>query len=241
MNTKSPLLNYSLWFIVVLLALTLVFYEVYRNPRLQLFGELVTHIETDQKVVALTFDDGPKPGPTQILLEMLKAEDVQATFFLNGAPMSNNPRETKLIIDYGHEIANHGFSHRRLVFLPYHEIAQEIEETTKVMRELGYQGNINFRAPYGKSLFVLPYYLQKNNITSITWNVESETFRDGEDTADQIIQRTLDQTQPGSIILLHPMYGDGASLDAVPTIIRKLKEQGYSFVTVNQLLSMRKS
>lgn len=240
MKTDSRILNAFLWLIVVLLAATLVLYEVYRNPKYQLFGELVSRVETEQKVVALTFDDGPKIDSTQTLLGMLKQENVLATFFLNGGSMSNNPRETKLIIDAGHQVANHGYSHRRLAMMPYDEIASEIEDTSKIIRDAGYTGDIVFRPPYGKSLFLLPYYLHKHDLISVTWDVEAETFRDGEDTSDQIVQRTLEQVRPGSIIIMHVMYGDGESLNAVPSIIHGLKMQGYSFVTVDKLLSMRK-
>jgi len=241
MKSQSRLVQFALWASVIFMLTVSGLYEVSRNPKLQLMGELVTHVNTDQKVVALTFDDGPKPGATQSLLEILKQEDILATFYLNGNPMQNNPRETKLIIDAGHEIGNHSMSHRRMVMMPYDEVAEEIESTTKIIREYGYTGNISFRPPYGKSLFVLPYYLKKNNITTVTWNVESETFIDGEDTPDKIIKRTLDQVEPGSIIIMHPMYDEGACIEALPTIIRKLKEQGYAFTTVDKLISLGKN
>ena len=243
MKTKPAyyrVIEFALWVILFLMLVWGVLYEVYRNPRLQLFGDLVYRVETDEKVVALTFEDGPKPGTTQQLLGVLQRENVLGTFYLNGLPMETNVNETKLIIKAGHEIGNHGYNHFKLVFKSYENIVEEIESTTKVMRELGYKGDITFRPPFGKSLFALPYYLKQKGITSVTWDVEPETFIDEEDTSEKIALRALEQVKPGSIISLHIMYEEfGASMGALPIIIRKLKKQGYRFVTVSELIKLR--
>lgn len=243
LNKKSEnrLVHWILYISAGLMLAVYGLFEISRIPQFQLFGDLVYRVNTEEKVVALTFDDGPKPGSTQTVLEILNLENVRGTFYLNGAPMRNNPAETKLIIDGGHEIGNHAYSHRRMVFMSYDEVAREVTDTSKIIREMGYKGEISFRPPYGKSLFVLPYYLQQNNITTVTWDVESETFREGEDTPEKIVQRTLDQVKPGSIILMHLMYGDGSTLEALPTIIKKLKAQGYRFATVGELRSLEKT
>lgn len=232
-------IEFVLWIILAFMVVGGVLYEVYRNPRLQLFGDLVHRVQTDQKVVALTFSDGPKPATTQELLSVLKRENVQGTFYLNGLPMEINPKETKLIIKEGHEIGSQGYSHHNMGFMSYDEIAEEIESTEKIVRDLGYKGELTFRPPFGKGLFTLPSYLKDHGITNVTWDVESETFRDDEDTTDQIIARTLEQVKPGSIILMHIMYEEhGQSMAALPVIIRKLKEQGYSFKTVSELIKL---
>lgn len=212
--------------------------ELSRNHKFQFFGELVYRAKTDEKVVALTFDDGPTPLRTQQILKILHRENVQATFYLNGKSIAKNPLETKRIVEAGHEIGNHSYSHKRMVLMSYDEVAREIEDTTQQIREIGYQGPIRFRPPFGKKLFMLPYYLAKQNIMTITWDVETETFNPGQDTPDKIYRRAIEQTQPGSIILLHVMYGDGSSLKAVPRIIQTLKADGYRFATVEQLLSL---
>jgi len=232
-------IQFILWAFLAFMVISAVLYEVYRNPRLQLFGDLVYRVETDQKVVALTFDDGPKPVTTQALLGILKQENVLGTFYLNGVPMYANEKETKLIINAGHEIGNHGYTHSNMVKMSYEEVVKEIEDTTKIIKEYGYKGEMTFRPPFGKSLFKLPNYLKKNDIPLVTWDVEAATFVDGEDTTEKIVNRTLDQVKPGSIIIFHIMYEEsGASLDALPTIIRKLKKNGYSFTTVSKLIKL---
>lgn len=227
-----------LWVILAFMIVAGALYEVYRNPRLQLFGDVVHRVETDQKVVALTFDDGPKPGTTQALLSVLERENVLGTFYLNGLPMESSPDETKLIIKAGHEIGNHGYSHFKMLWMSYDKVAEEIESTEKIIKDFGYKKELTFRPPFGKSLFTVPYYLKKNHITNVTWDVEPETWTE-DDTAEKIVERTLEQVKPGSIILLHIMYDEyGQSLAALPEIIRKLKEQGYSFKTVSQLIEL---
>ena len=82
--------------------------------------------------------------------------------------------------------------------------------------------------------------MKQKGITSVTWDVEPETFIDEEDTSEKIAQRALEQVKPGSIISLHIMYEEfGASMGALPIIIRKLKKQGYRFVTVSELIKLR--
>ena len=232
-------IEFLLWVILAFMVVGGVLYEVYRNPRLHLFGDLVYRVEPDQKVVALTFSDGPKPGTTQELLSVLNREGVLGTFYLNGLPMEANPEETKLIIKKGHEVGSQGYSHFNMGEMSYEEIAEEIESTEKVIRELGYKGELTFRPPFGKGLFTLPSYLKDNGITNVTWDVEAETFIDEEDTTEKIVARTLEQVKPGSIILMHIMYEEhGQSMAALPIIIRKLKEQGYSFATVSELIKL---
>ena len=247
MTNKRPLFNqtgsiknsFIIGFFLVAIIL-LGSWCVIKDDRFQLFGKLIYRVETEQKVVALTFDDGPKPGRTQTILEILERENVPATFYLNGESMKRNPTETQLLIDSGHELGNHSYSHPRMVFMSYDEIEREIQSTTSVLREFGYQGTIRFRPPYGKSFIMLPLYLKNNDITTVTWDVDPEWF-DGSDTPEAVYQRTMEQVKSGSIILLHVMYGDGSTLKAVPKIISSLKEQGYEFKTVEQLITLNAS
>ena len=230
-----------MWLLVTVLALPIfayILFEISRSDQFQFFGKLIYEVDTKEKIVALTFDDGPTIKGTDPVLKVLKDHDIKATFYLNGSSIKKSPKLTRQIIDAGHEIGNHSYSHKRMVFMSYSEVAREIESTTKLIKELGYEGEIRFRPPFGKKLFVLPYYLSKNDLTTITWSVETETFNPGEDTPELIIKRAMTSVKPGAIILLHVMYGDGASLKALPEIITRLKQQGYSFTTVSELIAL---
>lgn len=229
------------WGIVLLLSITLLaltLFQTARNHHFQFFGDLIYNVYTSEKIVALTFDDGPSKKGTKPVIDILKSHNIKGTFYINGKAIQKNPELAQQLIGAGHEIGNHSYSHHRMVLMSYSEVAKEIESTSKLIRELGYENEIRFRPPFGKKLFMLPYYLSKNDITTITWDVEAETFHQGEDTPEQIVKRTMDNVKPGSIILLHVMYGDGSTLKALPEIITKLKERGYDFATVSELIAL---
>lgn len=229
------------WALIAVIVLTILGYSLYqisRNHQFQFFGDLVYEVDTKQKIVALTFDDGPTYKGTKPVLKILKKHNIKATFYLNGKQIQTKPELVRQLIDAGHEIGNHSYSHKRMVFMSLDEIAKEVESTNQLIRAFGYRDEIHFRPPYGKNLFMLPYYLAKNDITTVTWDVETETFNEAQDTPELIVKRTMDDVKPGSIILLHVMYGNGSSLKALPEIITQLKKRNYSFATVNELIKL---
>ena len=225
---------------LVIAVLSVIGLQQIGNSRtFQFFGQIKNRVKTPEKVVALTFDDGPTAGPTGEVLAMLAKEDVKATFFVTGGELKQNLDEGKKIVAGGHELGNHSYSHLRMMLVSPSFVADEIESTDRLIREAGYQGQIYFRPPYGKKLFTLPYYLSKTGRISITWDVEPDSYSAIAADADKIAEHVLGRTQPGSIILLHVMYGSRKeSLRAVPKIIAGLKERGYSFKTVSELLAM---
>jgi peptidoglycan/xylan/chitin deacetylase (PgdA/CDA1 family) len=221
--------------LVVVLAATATLWNISSSRTFQFFGELVGRVETAEKVVALTFDDGPDPAGAQQVLDTLAEHEVQATFFLMGRDLRNHPDLGRKIAEAGHEIGNHTYNHQRMVGVLPGTVAKEIEDTDEQIRATGYQGDIHFRPPNGKKLFALPHYLMRHNRKTIMWDVEPDSA--GTPTAQQIEQETLDKAKPGSIILLHPMYQSrGETRQALGPIIEKLKDRGYRFVTVSTLL-----
>jgi peptidoglycan/xylan/chitin deacetylase (PgdA/CDA1 family) len=204
----------------------------------QLFGEIYSRVETDKKIVALTFDDGPSAKYTQQVLDVLAAHDARATFFLTGRESAERPELVKAIADAGHEIGNHSWSHERMVFKSPGRIAEEIEGTDKALRDAGYDGALHFRPPYGKKLVTLPWYLAQNNRKTTMWDVEPEVGA-VDASADELAQKAIDQVQNGSIIIMHVMYQSRQnSRDALPKMIEGLKARGFEFVTVSELLAL---
>ncbi|MED0659782.1 polysaccharide deacetylase family protein [Bacillus smithii] len=220
---------------IVFLAIFLLLYGTYKlmNSRTyQLFGGLTNHVETSQKVVALTFDDGPTKNVDQ-LLPLLDKYNAKATFFVIGNELEKNLEEGKKIAQAGHQIGNHSYSHKRMVFKTPSFIQQEIEKTNTLIRKTGYKGPIDFRPPYGKKLVGLPYYLNKHHMDTITWNLEPDTYYTSVSDKVDYVKKNV---KPGSIILMHPMYDDtGKELKAIEGILAALSKEGYKFVTVNQL------
>lgn len=213
-------------------------WQISRSRTFQFFGQIIPRVNTSQKVVALTFDDGPTPDATDQILTVLDQEHIRATFFVTGAELEKNMAEGQKLVGAGHELGNHSYSHERMVLVTPSFVKQEIERTDQLIRVAGYQGEIYFRPPFGKKLFTLPYYLAKTGRKSITWDVEPDSYPEIAADSDKIAEHVLSKTRPGSIIILHVMYRSRSeSLKAVKKILEGLKAQGYSFKTVSELLA----
>lgn len=201
-------------------------------------GKLVTRVACSEKVVALTFDDGPTEEFADAILAALAEHNVKATFFVTGREVEENLAAARRIAEQGHELGNHSYSHPRMIFKWPPTIRQELEKTDAAIRSAGYQGQIHFRPPYGKRLFVLPWYLAQMGKTTVMWDIEPESFPEVAASADSIVEHIMQRVQPGSIILLHLMYKSREeSRNALPKLVAALKRQGYSFATVSELLS----
>jgi chitin deacetylase len=203
----------------------------------QIMGSYTSHVDTNDKVVALTFDDGPLDEHIDEVLDTLTANDVKATFYLIGKEIDAHPAAMKKLATSGHEIGNHGYTHRSLIFLPYRTIANEIELTDESIRASGYTGPITFRPPYGHKYIGLPYYLAAHNRETVLWSLNpDDSFTDAEDMSAYVEDSVL----PGDIIILHVMEDHRKEQrKALKTIIPALKKQGYQFVTVSELLRRR--
>jgi peptidoglycan-N-acetylglucosamine deacetylase len=231
-------LKLLLGLIVAIVTVVVVGFQVSKSRTFQFFGELVPRVNTQQKFVALTFDDGPIPGSTEEILSILNEGGIKATFFVTGTELEQHPEQGKKLVAAGHELGNHSFSHSRMVLKTPSFVKFEIERTDELIRQAGYQGPIHFRPPFGKKLLVLPYYLSQHSRKSITWDVEPDSFPEVSSDAAKIVEHVLTNAKPGSIILLHVMYPNRKeSLKSVKGIIAGLKSRGYEFKTVSELLS----
>lgn len=226
--------------IVALVLLVIAIVLIMYSRTFQLFGEIVARVETDEKVVALTFDDGPLPGATEKLLDTLKDHQAKATFYLIGNEVERHPEQARKIVAAGHELGNHSYSHYPMVFTSGNFIRNEISKTDALFGSIGYKEETTFRPPYGVKLAILPYYLQSTNRITVRWDVAPDNQPEVAGSARTIADYTVEHVRPGSIILLHPMYEHRKpSLEAVGPIIDRLRAKGYRFVTVSELLQYR--
>lgn len=223
--------------LILMLVAAASLWKLSRSRSYQVFGELVARVETEDKVVALTLDDGPGAAYTDTVLAVLRKHDVKATFFVTGREVEANLEQARRIVTDGHELGNHSYTHPQMMFMRPERIRHEVERTDTAIRKAGYEGKIYFRPPYAKKLFYLPWYLAQTDRTTIMWDIEPESFQEIGKDADLIAAHVLEEVQPGSIILLHVMYDSRApSREVLPLLIDGLRKEGYRFVTVSELL-----
>jgi peptidoglycan/xylan/chitin deacetylase (PgdA/CDA1 family) len=214
-------------------------YQLTKSRSFQLAGELVRRVETEERVVALTFDDGPTPEHTDSVLRELEAYDARATFYLVGAQAEERPDLLAAIVDAGHEVGNHSYSHPRMYFVSGAKVEREIERTDELFRAAGYSGPITFRPPGCKRLLTAPLYLASTDRTTVTWDLEPDSMPQIADDADGLADYVVENVRPGSIVLMHVMYdGRESSREALPEILERLAADGYRFVTVSELLAL---
>ena len=230
---------YAITIIAVSLFCAVILWQISRSRTFQLFGEIYPRVATSEKVVALTFDDGPTIKTDEIL-SILEDLNVKATFFVVGADLEKNISLGQKIVAAGHELGNHTYSHKRMVLKSYDYIRQEIERTDQLIRKAGYTGEILFRPPNGKKLLLLPYYLKQHARKTIMWDVEPDAFEIAS-SSEEIVKHVMENTKPGSIILLHVMFDSRReSVKALEGIVTGLREHGYRFKTVSELLKYNK-
>lgn len=205
----------------------------------QFRGKTVAKVKvpTGEKVLALTFDDGPWGKSTTEVLSILAKHKVKATFFWIGSHLQRYPDVAKAVVKAGHAVGNHTWSH---TYKPVSEevAKKEIENTSYLIAKITNAQTRLFRPPGGILDNGLVAYAAKKNYTTLMWSVEPHDSAP-KVTSDEIVKRVLAQAKPGGIILLHDGGGDRqATIKALPTILTKLKSQGYSFVTIPELLRL---
>ena len=194
-------------------------------------------VSTEKKQIALTFDDGPHPTLTPRILEILSEYNIPATFFMVGQNVLNYPEAARQVIQAGHEVGNHTFTHPHLANLNEHAIMNEIGRCEDALEELcEYRPHI-LRTPQGALTPSLERCLLDDDYILVLWSLDTRDW-DNKSTAC-IVQTVLDRVQAGDIILMHDYIGHNSKTpEALEKIIPILLSQGYEFVTVSALLGV---
>lgn len=192
-------------------------------------GPVELETETETRYVALTFDDGPRAGVTDRLLDGLKELGASATFFLVGEEAAKAPELVKRIQAEGHQVGNHTWSHMRLEGVDPAALLREIEQTDLLLEELLGSGSYWLRPPYG---MIAPEVAAGVNVPLVKWSVDPRDWESRN--TEQVVRAVLEAVEPNSIILLHDIYP--TSVDAALELVETLQEEGYWFVTVEELL-----
>lgn len=195
---------------------------------------IVYRVKTNQKVVALTFDiswGNRMPGP---ILDILKREGIKCTFFLSGPWVEKYSEIARRIVADGHEIASHGHRHINLSQLSKEEIKNEILEAHESIRAVTGKEPRLIRTPNGDYDAKVLKAAAELGYTVIQWDADSLDWKNPG--VETIVERVLRLVRPGSIVLLHASDTCQQTDEALPAIIKGLREQKYRMVTVSELL-----
>ena len=179
--------------------------EVVNSSTFQLFGDYVARVDTNERVVALTFDDGPDPFHTPRVLDVLDQHHVKATFFMMGRNVERYPKVAREVLRRGHEIGNHSYSHPKLILMSPRRVRDEIERTDTLLRGIGVTGEIHFRPPHASKFIVLPCVLVQMRKLSVLGDVDPKEWK--QRPAAVMTESILRQVRPGSILGLHDPKG----------------------------------
>ncbi|MBC7503769.1 polysaccharide deacetylase family protein [Candidatus Gracilibacteria bacterium] len=222
----------------VRLAMTSYFFDVWnKGKNIVNLPEVLTLSGTGNiggnKKIALTFDDGPSEKYTNNLLDILKKENIRATFFVLGKNASLYPKILQREYSEGHEIGNHSYSHANFTKLSPLMIQNELYETDQaIYRAIGIYPHI-FRPPYGATNSGV---LAEIFMPSILWSIDTRDWKTHNIQSDIA---SVEHTKEGDIIILHDIHEE--SVASVANIITILRAQGFTFVTISELLSLSES
>ncbi|ANY71981.1 chitin deacetylase [Paenibacillus ihbetae] len=198
--------------------------------------ELVYKADTNRKEVALTFDDFGSDKTVTKILDILEEHDVKATFFLRAKGVESNPNLARAMVEGGHDVANHSYSHPVVTTLTPEALQEDVVKAHQVITEaIQEQPVMLFRPPTGvvddiraKALAATGYpVIAMYDVTTLDWDVSNS--------ADDIVHGVMTKTEPGSVILLH-MLDDIHTIEALPRVLEGLKAKGYTFVKMADLI-----
>jgi len=190
-----------------------------------------TEIPAEPRYLALTFDDGPRMGTTDRLLDGLKQRGASATFFLVGEQAALYPDLVKRMREEGHQVGNHTWSHVRLEGNDIGELLQEVERNENLLGQILGERGFWLRPPYG---LISPEVTEQVRVPMVKWSVDPRDW-ESRDT-EKIFMAVRGALENNGIILLHDIYG--TSVDAALKLVDTLQSDGYLFVTVEELLRL---
>lgn len=207
------------------------------EPVMPTSTRLMWRADTDEQVLALTFDDGPDPRYTVPLLDVLAAADVQATFFVCGKRAVLHRDLLRRELAGRHELGNHTWGHTDLSLLSRAETRDELARTSEVIHDVAGHGPTVLRPPWGRISGTAMHIAAEQQLDVVVWDVRLlELERD----AAGNVEHVLDNLRPGMVLLGHDA-GPGPheiGIAAMPGIIRGARQRGYRFVTVSEMLAL---
>lgn len=196
-------------------------------------GTTVNRVAVPDKVVALTFDDGPHGSLTPKVLDILRNNNVKGTFFMQGCNVSAYPQVVRRMANEGHEVANHTWNHAYLSKVPRERAEDQLQRTNDAIRNACGIVPVLMRPPGGfTNAGVASWARQRFGFTTIMWDVDTNDWR--KPGTSVVVSRAVNGAKPGSIILVHDIHA--STVSAIDAIVKGLKNRGYELVTVSELL-----
>lgn len=198
-----------------------------------------------EKAVALTFDDGPSPVWTPAVLAALDKAQVKATFFMLGEHVEKYPQAARLVAESGHEIGNHSLRHNNFIYYNKYQVEKDIKDTERIIKKVTGKTTRLFRPPKAWLSKREKKKIREFGYEVVLWSLNSKDWVNFDH--KNIIRYLVKHVRPGDIILFHDSGGffkseEGNRIETVntiPRLVEKLKEAGYRFVTVSELLELR--
>ncbi|UNC92468.1 glycerol-3-phosphate acyltransferase [Candidatus Contubernalis alkaliaceticus] len=244
-KVRSPgrIVRRLLFLITAFIVVSFLFLNMYVYRGFELQTDIVRAGNLKKDYIAITFDDGPDPVYTPQILDILKEQDVKATFFMVGKHVEMYPEVARRIVEEGHEIGNHTYSHKNLLFLSKDKAECEIFKSNRVIEEVTGIKTELFRPPRGLYSHAVREIIDEHNYKLVLWSLSSRDWT--EISARQIKEQIVFNVSGGDIILFHDSGsiitrsgGDRKNtVKALPQIIGILQEEGYEFLTVTELMT----
>ena len=215
--------------VIRLCIVVIAFMTICLSDVIKIKYESVSASSAEKKKVAITFDDGPNPDDTPDLLKGLKERGVSATFFLLGKEVEKYPELVEQMHAEGHLIGTHSYEHVNLCNLTDEKAIEQVDKTNALIEKITGERPQFIRPPYGCWKKNLDY---KTSMIEVLWDVDPLDWKTGN--SDVVVSRVLKNVEEGDIILLHD--ASASSVKAALSIIDKLQEDGYLFVTVDEIV-----
>ena len=215
--------------VIRLCIVVIAFMTICLSDVIKIKYESVSASSAEKKKVAITFDDGPNPDYTPDLLKGLKERGVNATFFLLGKEVEKYPELVEQMHAEGHLIGTHSYEHVNLCNLTDEKAIEQVDKTNALIEKITGERPQFIRPPYGCWKKNLDY---KTSMIEVLWDVDPLDWKTGN--SDVVVSRVLKNVEEGDIILLHD--ASASSVKAALSIIDKLQEDGYLFVTVDEIV-----
>jgi len=232
-------------FMLLLLGLGVALFVIFFDQAVLVRKGTIYHIGCTDKLVALTFDDGPSPIWTPQILDALKESGVKATFFMLGRHVEEYPEIARRVKDEGHDIGNHSYKHPNLLFYNKYQLKDEILKAEEVIKTATGVTTKYFRPPKAWLSKREKKKIKEMGYEVILWSLNSKDWVTFDD--KYIIRYLVKNVRPGDIILFHDSGGafsvEGGdrheTVLTIPRLVEKLKEKGYRFVTITELLKCK--